>query len=49
MTRSWTLRCRVCKTHFGPLTSQPRVDRILAGLGSLDCGHTEAEVVSESY
>lgn len=49
MTRAWTLRCRVCKTQFGPFTAQEKVQRILRGAATLDCGHDGADVVSESY
>ncbi|MCA1819918.1 MAG: hypothetical protein ABR562_03860 [Thermoplasmatota archaeon] len=45
---AWTLRCRVCKTQFGPLTEAGHVSRLLSGASQMDCGHSEAEVVSQS-
>ena len=48
-TPSWTVRCAVCKTHFGPYTSEPYVNRLLSGGSQLDCGHSGAEVVSQSF
>lgn len=46
---SWTLRCTVCKAQFGPLRGPERVRRLLGAMVPLDCGHTGAEVVSESF
>lgn len=50
MSRSpaWVLRCKTCHTQFGPITGSDRVGQLLDGLARLDCGHTGAEVVSQS-
>ena len=47
-TPAWVLRCRTCHTQFGPLTGLEKVAQLLDGIARLDCGHTGADVVSQS-